>query len=139
MSRFLEVFRFEVGLHLRRPATGSCFALLAALGAALVLLLGTDMGVHVNAPAAIILYTFILGFVGALVTAALSADAGSRDAMTGMQPLFYTTPLRRREYLTGRYLGAFAVNAVVLLGAPVFALWRAREGGAPVGEPRGLA
>ncbi|GLC27823.1 M1 family aminopeptidase [Roseisolibacter agri] len=119
MSRFRAVLAFEIGLHLRRPATWAGFALLAALGVLFVLGMGADMGRHVNAPAAIMLNTFILGMVGVLVTAALCADAGARDALTRMQALFHTTPLRREEYLAGRYLGAFVVNAIVLLGAPL--------------------
>lgn len=119
MRRLRAVLAFEVGLHLRRPTTWGGFAVLAVLGVLPVLGMGADMGRHVNAPAAIMLYTFILGMVGVLVTAALCADAGVRDALTRMQALFHTTPLRREEYLGGRYLGVVVVNAIVLLGAPV--------------------
>ena len=119
MSRFREILTFEIGLHLRRPGTWGGFALLAAIGVLLVLGMGTEMGKHVNAPAAIMLYAFILGMIGLLVTAALCADAGTRDAQTRMQALFYTTPLRAREYLAGRYLGVLVVNALVLLGGPL--------------------
>jgi hypothetical protein len=119
MSRFLGVLRFEVALHLGRPATWGAFLLMLVLGATFVVGLGGDIGRHLNAPASIVLYSFVLGLVGVLVSAALFADAGARDALSRMQPLFYTTPMRKREYLAGRYLGAFALNAVVLLGAPI--------------------
>jgi ABC-type transport system involved in multi-copper enzyme maturation permease subunit len=119
MSRFLAVLRFELALHLRRPSTWAALLLMLVLGATFVVGLGSDMGTHVNAPASIVLYTFVLGLVGLLVTAGLFADAGARDALSRMQPLFYTTSIRKREYLAGRYLGAFAVNALVLVGAPI--------------------
>ena len=119
MRRFRELLAFEVRLHLRRPIVWISFVLLLALSTLLVAVMGGDMGVNVNAPSAIILYTFILGLVGVLLTAALFADAGSRDAMTRMEPLLFTTPIRKREYLAGRYLGAWLVNAGVLVAVPV--------------------
>jgi hypothetical protein len=54
-----------------------------------------------------------------LVSAGLFGDAAARDVQTGMHALFYTSPLREADYLMGRFLGAAAVNAVLLLGIPL--------------------
>ena len=119
MSRFRALLAFEIGQHFRKPLVWISVTLLLLLSAALVLAMGSDMGVHVNAPSSIVLYSFILGLVGVIVTAALFADAGSRDAMTRMESLLFTTPLRKGEYLAVRYLGAWIVNALVLLVVPL--------------------
>jgi hypothetical protein len=42
-----------------------------------------------------------------------------RDVEAGIEPLLFTTPLRKAEYLGGRFLAAFSVNAVLLLAIPL--------------------
>ena len=119
MSRFREIFRFEIGTILRRPSTWIYLAVLLAL--AVFSPAGKDTGdsTPFNAPLNVAGYTLIIGFVGVLVTAALFGDAGSRDTLSGMHPLFYATPLRKREYLGGRFGGALAANALMLLAVPL--------------------
>ena len=61
----------------------------------------------------------ILGGIGLLVSAGVFGDAAARDVSTRMHALFYTSPLRERHYVVGRFLGAIAINAVLLLGVPL--------------------
>jgi ABC-2 type transport system permease protein len=119
MSRFREIFRFEVDTILRRPSTWIYLALLLAL--AVLSPAGKDPGdsTPFNAPLNVAGFTLLSGFVGVLITAALFGDAGSRDTLSGMHPLFYAAPLRKHEYLGGRFAGAFAVNALLLLAIPL--------------------
>ena len=69
-----------------------------------------------------------VGIFGMLVTAAIFGEAAVRDVQAGMDPLLFTSPLRKAEYLGGRFLGSLAVNAVVVLAIPLGSLpprgWR---------------
>ena len=83
--------------------------------------------VHVNAPrAARRGLACSSGMFGMLVTAALFGDAAVRDSQAGMDPLLFTSPLRKAEYLGGRFLAALAVNAVLAARDPARARWSPR-------------
>ena len=116
--RLAETFRFEVEYRLRRASTWGFFLLLMAVPFLLTHAIDGS-GSYLNAPKSVAIASLISGMVGLLVTAALFGDAATRDVQTMMHPLLYTTPLRKREYLGGRFLGALVVNAVLLLGIPI--------------------
>ncbi|HEX5869867.1 MAG TPA: hypothetical protein VFY65_05620, partial [Longimicrobium sp.] len=130
--RFAEVLRFEVEYRLRRPSTWIYAGLLLGLSFLMPHIVdGSDSGL--NAPEMVAIISSIVGLVGMLVTAALFGDAATRDIQTRMHPLVFSTPLRKSEYLGGRFLGALAVNAVLLLGIPLGQLIAANM---PYVEPR---
>ncbi len=54
-----------------------------------------------------------------LVTPAIAGEAAARDVQEGMHPLLYSAPIRKGEYLGGRFLAALLLNALVLLGVQV--------------------
>jgi ABC-2 type transport system permease protein len=120
--RLWEVFRFEAGYQAGRPATWLLLLAMAVLGFWNTTQMYADAarsggflfnGTFVIAAAAVI------GSLMALVpTAAVAADAATRDAKTGMQALVFTTPVGKTPYLAGRFLAAFAWSAVLAL-APV--------------------
>jgi ABC-2 type transport system permease protein len=113
-----EVFRFEVEYRLTRPSTWIYAGLLTGLSFLMLRIVnGSDS--RVNSPEMVSIISSIVGLVGMLVTAALFGDAATRDVQTGMHPLVYTTPMRKAEYLGGRFLGALGVNEVLLLGIPL--------------------
>jgi ABC-2 type transport system permease protein len=118
--RFREIFRWEVAHHLRRPATWFYLALLVAMP--LLRALDHDPRSHFNAPVNVAGSTLFLGLLGTLVTAGLFVETGQRDVRWRMDPLFYTAPLRRRDYLGGRFLGTLLVNALLLLALPIATL-----------------
>lgn len=119
--RLREVFRYELGHRLRSPSTWAYAAFLF-----LIMLWGLaatadeSAAVRVNSPEetaqGLVLFG---GLFGLLVSAALFGDAAIRDAAAGMDPLLYTTRLRKAEYLGGRYLAALAANAIVILALPL--------------------
>ena len=55
------------------------------------------------------------GLIWLLVAAAVAGEAAARDVATGMHPLTYTAPVSKAEYLGGRFLAAFVLNALILL------------------------
>ena len=50
---------------------------------------------------------------------AVAGSAAARDVQTRMHPLIYTTPISKADYLGGRFLAAFVLNALILLAVPL--------------------
>jgi ABC-2 type transport system permease protein len=113
-----EVFRFEIEYRLGRVSTWIYGGLLLLLPF-LMLHIVDGSSSRVNSPEMVATISGIVGLVGMLVTAALFGDAATRDVQWKMHPLVYSTPIRKAEYLGGRFLAALALNAVFLLGIPL--------------------
>jgi ABC-2 type transport system permease protein len=117
--KFREIFRFELACQLRRPWTWLFFAALLAF-AFLMTRDGTLAEAlmdefFINSPFAVAKTTVTCSLIWLLIAAVVAGEAGARDAAARMDPLTYTTPLRKAEYLGGRFLAAYAVNALLLL------------------------
>jgi ABC-2 type transport system permease protein len=124
--KFLEIFRFEFLYQIRRPWPWLAFGILMTFA-----LLTTRVGIVpvtlpqdfiLNSPFIIAAVTVITCQVWLLVAAATSGEAAARDVYTGMHPLIHTTPASKAEYLTGRFLAACAIHALILLGPQVGSL-----------------
>jgi ABC-2 type transport system permease protein len=113
-----EVFRFEIEYRLGRVSTWIYGGLLLLLPF-LMLHIVDGSSSRVNSPEMVATISGIVSLVGMLVTAALFGDAATRDVQWKMHPLVYSTPIRKAEYLGGRFLAALALNAVFLLGIPL--------------------
>jgi ABC-type transport system involved in multi-copper enzyme maturation permease subunit len=113
-----EVFRFEVGYRVRQPSTWIYAAVL--FGAPFLLMHAINgSSQYVNAPQMLLTVSGILGGIGMIVSAGVFGDAAARDVSSRMYALFYTSPLREGDYVVGRFLGAVAINAVLVLGIPL--------------------
>ncbi|PRY10116.1 peptidase M1-like protein [Pontibacter ummariensis] len=126
--RFWEIFRFEIAYRLRHASTWLYFLLFLAV--ALLMVDGilvqeakgsgnTGGSIQVNAPFMIVFAMVFFSMIGMAATAAFFNDATLRDFQSRMHPLFFTAPIRKADYLGGRLLGAFVVNALLLLLMPV--------------------
>ena len=75
----------------------------------------------INAPRSLALSCAVLGCFGAVVVAAMMGRSVQQDVEYGMQHFFFSAPIRKYEYVFGRFLGATVVLAVVfssiILGA----------------------
>src|SRR5215203_4122005 len=120
--KFLEIFRFEFLYQIRRITTPLFFAALLVVtilfvrGNFLADALYADF--YINAPFVIASVTVFGSLFWFLVAAAVSGEAGARDMATGMHPLTYTAPVRKGDYLAGRFVAAFVLNALSLLAVP---------------------
>jgi hypothetical protein len=83
-----------------------------------------------NSPFIITAVTVFSCQIWLLVAPAIAGEAAARDVHTGMHPLVYASPLRKIEYLGGRFLAALALNALVLLGVQMGSLLAAHGPGA---------
>lgn len=118
--RLREVFRFEIVYQARRPLPWLAFAVLVVFA-----FQNTRVGIVpvtlpqdfvLNSPFIIAAVSVFSCLIWLLVAPAMAGEAAARDVHTGMHPLTYTSPVGRAEYLGGRFLAAFALNALVLLG-----------------------
>jgi ABC-type transport system involved in multi-copper enzyme maturation permease subunit len=115
-----EIFRYEIQHRLRSPTTWIYAVVLLFIGFAMIHVdADGNSPTHVNAASRLALLAVMAGMLGMLISAAFFGDAAIRDYDAQMDPLLFTAPIRKIDYLGGRFLGALAVNAVVLLGIPV--------------------
>jgi ABC-type transport system involved in multi-copper enzyme maturation permease subunit len=69
--------------------------------------------VHLNAPGVIASQLGVLSMISMLLVAVFIAGAVLRDSETGIADLLYATPLRKLDYLLGRFLAGFAVCLLI--------------------------
>ena len=116
--KFREIFRFEFVYQARRVRTWLYFAVLFAVAYLLMRTAGGG-GVLVNSPYSIAQETVLTGLLWMLMAPAVAGSAAARDVQTRMHPLVYTTPISKADYLGGRFLAAFVLNALTLLAVPL--------------------
>ncbi|MDX1931310.1 MAG: hypothetical protein SFU56_01770 [Capsulimonadales bacterium] len=119
-----DVFLFELRFRTRQISTYlffGIFFLLALLfiSTDIVQLGGGDGRVKGNAPFVISVAGTILMVLGGTICSALLGTAVYRDFEANAHELFFTTRLSKRDYLFGRFLGAFVVTVLVFLSIPL--------------------
>lgn len=132
MTKGWEIFRFELGYQLRRNSTRLYFGLFLGFALALayvILLDARNDGYFFNAPIVVSLITIVASMLSLLVTSGVAGDAATRDLQLRIDPLLYTTPLRKSSYLGGRFFGALAVTALMLVAVPLGLLLATRMPG----------
>ncbi|HLM74430.1 MAG TPA: hypothetical protein VK459_17110, partial [Polyangiaceae bacterium] len=72
-----------------------------------------------NSPHAIIVSHLIVSLVFLFVGAAFVSNVIVRDDQTGFGPIIRSTRISKADYLFGRFLGAFAVGALVMATVPL--------------------
>ncbi|RCR67115.1 ABC transporter permease/M1 family aminopeptidase [Larkinella punicea] len=121
--KFREIFRFEFAYQVRRPYIWLFLIVLVYLN----FLMTRDRAVSealfeeffINSPFLIANTTVFGGLIWLMMAAAIAGDAAARDAGSRMHPLIYTTSITRAQYLGGRFLAAFVLNALLLLAVQV--------------------
>ncbi|RAJ93236.1 peptidase M1-like protein [Larkinella arboricola] len=121
-----EIFRFELTYQLRRPwpwlflVVMVVFAFFSTRIAILPVTLPQDF--ILNSPFIITSVTVFSCQIWLLLAPAVAGEAAARDRQTRMHPLLFTSPVRKAEYLGGRFGAAFALQALILLGVQVGSL-----------------
>jgi len=122
VKRFLEVARFEFVYQLRRWSTllyATVFAVLAYLATRQLVVDAREAEAYFNSPVMIGAAAVIMSLISLLIVAAVAGDAATRDGHARIEPLLHTTPVSKLAYLGGRYVGALAVTALLLLIVPI--------------------
>jgi hypothetical protein len=123
MSTMLAIARFEAWQRCKLLSTWIYFALffalallwMAAAGGALKAVSLGGPGL-INGPRSVALTSAFLGCMGVLVMAAVMGRTVQQDFEHGTHPFFFCAPIAKRDYLFGRFVGAFAVLALVFAG-----------------------
>ena len=122
MTKTLAVFRFELAYQLRRASTLVYFLILIAICPPLLKMMANGshlQGTDLNAPFPVMVTVVCGSMMALLIVAAVAGDAATRDADTRIDSLFYTSPIGKRAYVTGRFLGAFSISALLLIALPI--------------------
>jgi ABC-2 type transport system permease protein len=122
MVPMLAIARFEAKQRLKLLSTWVYFVLffalamlwMAAAGGALKEATVSFGGrVLINAPRSVALTTAFLGCLGVVVMAALMGRSVQQDFEHEMHHFFFSAPIRKHDYVFGRFLGAFATLAII--------------------------
>ena len=116
-----EIARFEVRYHTKQLVFYVCLVLffLLAFGAVTsdsVQIGGSIGNVHRNAPFVIMQFLLVMSVFSVFTTTAFVSNAALRDYDLGTAALFFSSPLKKRDYLIGRFAGSLLVSFLVYLG-----------------------
>jgi ABC-type transport system involved in multi-copper enzyme maturation permease subunit len=124
MYKLATIAGFELKTRLRRISTWVYFAIFFALamlwaaaagGAIKGAIISFGSGkIWINSPYAVAQTVSYLGMIGLTVIASIMGRAVQQDFEHGTEALFFAAPIRKSEYLGGRFVGAIAVLVVVM-------------------------
>jgi ABC-type transport system involved in multi-copper enzyme maturation permease subunit len=117
--KFWKIFRFEFAHQVASISTWIYLAVLFAFTIFMNVLVTPGDGVYPNNTFHITIVVVIGVFLWLVMGAAIAGEAASRDVQTRMHPLTFTSPVSTLNYLGGRFLAAFAVNALLILALPL--------------------
>ena len=116
-----EIFKFEIKYHLKQPLFYCAALVLSMFG---LLLISTNAGVvfsdmpgtvNRNAPYVIVHGLTVLSLLGLFVITAFVANSALRDFERGTHMLFFTKPIKKFDYLTGRFAGSMVISFLLSL------------------------
>ena len=116
--KFQEIFRFEFVYQARGVRTWLYFAVLFVVAYQLKRTAGGG-DILVTSPYENAQETVLTVLLWVLMAPAVAGSAAARDVQTRMHPLIYAAPISKADYLGGRFLAAFVLNAVILLAVPL--------------------
>jgi len=114
-----KIFRYEFAHQAGRISTWLYLVVLLAFAIGLNQIIKPGDGVYPNNTLLITAITVIGGLIWLVIGASITGEAAARDVQMRMHPLVYTTPIRKFDYLGGKFLAALAVNALLLLSLPL--------------------
>jgi ABC-type transport system involved in multi-copper enzyme maturation permease subunit len=117
--RFRKIFSLEFAYLVRSTSTRLYAAVLLLFTLVMNGLTTPGDGVYENNSFHITAITVIGCLIWLVLGASIAGQAAARDVQTGMHPLSYTTPISKLDYLGGRFLAAFLVNALLVLLLPL--------------------
>ena len=118
---FGAIARFEAKYHLRAPLFYILLAVFFLLTFGATTSDGITMGgavgnVNRNAPYVIMQFLLVMSIFGILSTTAFVANSIHREFELGTDQLFFSTPVKKWQFLGGRFFGSFSVAVLVYLG-----------------------
>jgi ABC-type transport system involved in multi-copper enzyme maturation permease subunit len=117
----LQIATFEFTNRLRQPVTYLYFLviLLCSLGAVEFLFEGRLGQVKTNAPYVVATSMGLFSAFFMLIISLVMGEAILRDYRHGMVSLLFTKPLKKRDYLFGRFLGSWLIVVLIFMSIPL--------------------
>lgn len=124
---FWNIFRFELRYWLKAMMVWVFLFLIGALIFGAVSSDKIRVGATLentfrNAPYVVLTFYSIMGLFTMLMTTAFVNSAAARDFQYGTQGLVFSTPLSKRDFLLGRFLGSTLTAVIPMLGISVAVL-----------------
>ncbi len=118
---WLEFFRFDLRYQLRQPllwVSGLLFGLMAfgAASSDAVQIGGAVGNVYRNAPMVIVQFLGVFTIIAMFIVTIFIAGSVLRDTEIGISDMIFATPMKKRDYLFGRFVaGQLACLSIFLL------------------------
>lgn len=121
---FRNIFFFEIKYRIKRPATYIYFAIFLLFSFMSVVSNDITVGdvtstTNRNAPLLIATLMSILSAFGIMVVSAIMSTPVYRDIDHNTHTFYFTMPMKKMEYLGGRFLGSFFIAILVFTGIPL--------------------
>jgi hypothetical protein len=114
-----NIFKFEIQYRIKRPDTYIFFVFVFCFSLAGVdfIFQGIDLGsVKTNAPIIIAKTMAAVTAILMMITSLIMGVPILRDYEYNMEALLFVNPIRKRDYLLGRFLGSFVILLFVFTG-----------------------
>lgn len=123
----LQIILFELSYRMRRPATYGYFLILFLMSLFFAstdaVMIGGGVGqVFKNAPFTINQVTMIMCVFGTLIISAMMGVPVFRDFDHRFHEIMFATPIKKWQYLGGRFWGSYIVTVGILSGI-VLGIW----------------
>jgi ABC-2 type transport system permease protein len=120
---FFKIAGFEFRYQLRQPIFWVAVILFGLLAFGSVasdnIQIGSTDNVHKNAAYVVGMTTLFFAVIYMFVTTAFVANVITRDDETGFGSIVRSTPIRKFDYLYGRFVGAFLASALAFTVVPL--------------------
>jgi hypothetical protein len=118
-----KIAGFEFRFQLFSPASIAIFALFAIivflLGATEQVTLGGGRAINYNSPTELTLTVLVFSVFGAIIPTAFLSSGVLRDEGFKTAELFYSRPIRKLDFVLGRFIGGYAISALVFASVPL--------------------
>ncbi len=120
-----NIFKFELRYWLRQPMVYiflfiNSLMIFGATSSDDIIIGGSGMGnVFKNAPFVVENFYAILSIIALLMVTAFLNSAAARDFSEKTNQILFTTPIKKRDFLLGRFLGASLIAMIPFLGVSV--------------------
>ncbi|HEX3665392.1 MAG TPA: M1 family aminopeptidase [Rhizomicrobium sp.] len=111
--------RYQLGSAVFWVAFGIFFLLTFGATTIPQITIGDKGSTHVNAPCSIIQILGVMSLFAIFILTAFVANVVVRDDETGFGSIVRSTPIRKFDYLFGRFSGAFLAGMIAFLSVPL--------------------
>lgn len=121
---FFEILLFEIKYRAKRPATYIYFGILFLMGflavsSDVVRIGGANALVKENAPAVLASMTMNMSLILMFIASAVMGVAVLRDFEHKTESIMFSTPIKKRDYLFGRFFGSYIVLLFIVSGLTI--------------------